>query len=229
MGRLLAIGDIHGCAGALEALLDAVRPGPDDTVVTLGDYVDRGRSSRQVLERLIALGGQTRLVPILGNHDQMMLDARSEPDAPWTTAKDWGRRTLASYGPDATLDDVPAAHWAFLERCVESYEVDTHFFVHANAYPDQPLADQPSYMLRWEKLTHTRPHESGKTMVCGHTSQKNGKPRNLGHAVCIDTWVYGRGSLTCLEVRTGAIWQASEDGLVTGAVLDDFGDEDGSW
>jgi serine/threonine protein phosphatase 1 len=230
MGRVLAIGDIHGCAGALDALLEAVRPGPDDLVITLGDYVDRGQDSKGVLDRLIALSGQTRLVPILGNHDQMMLDARSDPEKQhWLEARDWGRKTLASYGPDATLADVPGAHWAFLERCVESYELDTHFFVHANAYPDTPLAEQPSFMLRWEKLHHARPHESGKTMVCGHTSQKSGKPRNLGHAVCIDTWVYGRGSLTALEVRTGAIWQATEDGLVTGAVLDDFGDEDASW
>jgi serine/threonine protein phosphatase 1 len=49
------------------------------------------------------------------------------------------------------LADVPDEHWNFVEQgCVDWYETETHFFVHANAYPDYPLAERPTYMLRWE-------------------------------------------------------------------------------
>ena len=73
--RTIAIGDIHGCSAALATLIDAIAPGGDDTIVALGDYIDRGPDSRGVLERLIALGARSRLVPILGDHEEMLLDA----------------------------------------------------------------------------------------------------------------------------------------------------------
>ena len=57
-------------------------------------------------------------------------------------------------------------------------------------------------------------------MVCGHTKQRSGRPRNWGHAVCIDTWVYGDGWLTCLDVRTGRYWQANQAGQTRTDYLD---------
>src|SRR2546426_9720291 len=75
--RVLAIGDIHGSIVALETLLAAVAPTPTDLIVTLGDYVDRGPRSCEVIEKLLALQATGRLVALLGNHDQMMLDARA--------------------------------------------------------------------------------------------------------------------------------------------------------
>lgn len=224
--RVLAIGDIHGCATALETLLGAVAPRPDDLVVTLGDYVDRGKRSREVLDRLIRLGAETQLVPILGNHDQMMLDARSgDPERQWWLEHDeYGRRTLRSYaGLEATLADVPAAHWAFLEGCRDFHETARHVFTHANAYPDVPLAEQPVYMLRWESFGEPAPLASGKTLVVGHTSQKSGRPKTVGHAICIDTHAHGRdGWLTCLDAERGWLWQANERGEAREGWLDDL-------
>jgi serine/threonine protein phosphatase 1 len=75
--RTIAIGDVHGCSAALDALLEAIRPHPADDVVTLGDYINRGPDSRGVIEGLIELENQCRLVPLLGNHDQTVLDVRS--------------------------------------------------------------------------------------------------------------------------------------------------------
>ena len=75
--RTIAIGDIHGCSAALDALLKTIRPRPEDRIVTLGDYINRGPDSRGVIERLIELKDRCRLVPLLGNHDQMLLEARS--------------------------------------------------------------------------------------------------------------------------------------------------------
>jgi len=76
MLRTIAIGDIHGCSVALAALLESIDPQPDDTIVPLGDYVDRGIDSKGVIDQLIALGDRCRLVPLLGNHEEMMLGAR---------------------------------------------------------------------------------------------------------------------------------------------------------
>jgi serine/threonine protein phosphatase 1 len=59
-------------------------------------------------------------------------------------------------------------------------------------------------------------------MVCGHTPQKSGRPKSLGHAVCIDTWAYGKGWLTCLEVGTGRYWQANQQGEHRSGWLDDL-------
>ena len=64
--RTIAIGDIHGCSTALVALLELIAPQPDDTLITLGDYVDRGIDSKGVLDLLIALKDRCRLIPILG-------------------------------------------------------------------------------------------------------------------------------------------------------------------
>ena len=74
--RTLVIGDIHGCWRALQALLAAVDLRPDDRIITLGDYVDRGPNSRGVVERLIELHARGNLIPLRGNHDEMMLEAR---------------------------------------------------------------------------------------------------------------------------------------------------------
>ena len=101
--RTIAIGDIHGCSAALRAILDAIRPMPDDLIVTLGDYVDRGPDSRGVLERLIELAGECRLVPILGNHDDMLIQALDGLHATTFLAMG-GTATLASYGGSAPED-----------------------------------------------------------------------------------------------------------------------------
>ena len=66
---MIAIGDIHGCRVALDKLLEAVAPDPDDVVIALGDFVDRGPDARGVVDRLIELSQQTRFIGVLGNHD----------------------------------------------------------------------------------------------------------------------------------------------------------------
>ena len=205
--RTLAIGDIHGCSAMLDTLLQAVAPGPDDTIVTLGDYVDRGPDSPGVLDRLIALGRTHHLVALRGNHDQMMLDSRDD----LRVRREWlavgGAATVRAYG---SLENVPAEHWRFLEtQCVDYWECATHFFVHGNVYYDWPLEEQPRSVLYWERFDRAQPHESGKVMVCGHTSQKSGLPRNLGFAVCLDTYAYGGGWLSCLDVGSGTVRQAN--------------------
>jgi serine/threonine protein phosphatase 1 len=217
--RTLAIGDIHGCLRAFDALLKEVNPECGDLVVVLGDYVDRGPDSKGVLDRLIVLQARCRLVTLKGNHDLMMLNGREDLDHFNEWLKCGGKQALESYQANADwetfADAVPAGHWRFLEdACVPYHEIDTHFFVHANVDPDVPLEEQPDYLLYWESLEAAlwRPHDSGKTMICGHSVQRSGRPLVLDHAICIDTWVYGDGWLTCLDVETEVYWQANQCG-----------------
>lgn len=224
--RILAIGDIHGCSTAFDTLIAAVKPQLNDKIITLGDYIDRGPNSRGIINRLLTLYEKGQLVALRGNHEQMMLAARSSSrkESEWRSRG--GRETLASYSKldrSGKLKDIPARHWHFIENvCRDWYETDTHFFVHANASPHVPLAEQSDYMLFWKKLGNPAPHFSGKTMVCGHTSQKSGLPVNLGHAICIDTRAYDRGWLTCLDVASGKVWQANQVGSLRTAWIGQF-------
>jgi len=213
-GRTIAIGDIHGYLAALDALLDAIEPRPDDTIIPLGDFIDRGPDSRGVIDRLIALSRQCRLVPIFGNHDEMLLDiCRGREDL----YGDWllfgGYATVASYG-GSVPEGVPAEHIEFIESCRNVFETESHFFLHGNYEADVPLDKQQGDVLRWVSLRYHEPgpHVSGKKAVVGHTSQKDGEILDLGHLVCIDTWIYGDGWLTALDVDSGQVWQTDQEG-----------------
>jgi serine/threonine protein phosphatase 1 len=225
--RHLAVGDIHGCFNALSVLADLVPFRPDDVLITLGDYVNRGPDSHAVLDWLIAYKKRGGLVALRGNHEIMMLEARDSDEAYRRWLGYGGQQTLASYshfGDAGQLADIPQEHWSFLENDLAPWhETKSHIFVHANAYPDVPMAEQPEFALYWEPFADPPAHESGKTLICGHTSQKTGRPRNIGHAVCIDTWAYGAGWLTCLDVGSGQFWQANRSGATRCDWLDNFG------
>ena len=212
--RVIAIGDIHGYSAALSALLAACDPRPLDTVVTLGDYIDRGPDSRGVLDTLIDLPTRCRLVPILGNHDEMLLTILD--GAPFLI-DDWlsfgGDATLASY-ESSLVGDIPTEHVDFLRACRPWHETDTHFFVHGSYLADVPLGKQPPEVLRWEALRDRvpGPHCSKKIAVVGHTAQGSGEILDLGYLKCIDTCIYGGGWLTAIDLSNGQVWQADQHG-----------------
>jgi serine/threonine protein phosphatase 1 len=233
--RYLAIGDIHGCSQALEKLIEVVRPQSEDVLITLGDYINKGPDSKGVIERLIQLSQTHKLIPLKGNHEQELLQLkRDKPDGMASLrnfddgihAKYLDIETLISYslpGQELSLVNIPQAHWKFIEyTCLDSWENEDYIFVHANLSPRLPLVQQSDWHLFWQKLTQPIPHYSGKTMICGHTSQKSGQPLNFGHAICIDTWACGTGWLTCLDVYGGKIWQTNQQGEVKTSQIQDF-------
>lgn len=215
-GRTIAIGDIHGCVFALNAVLDAVRPERDDLIVCLGDVIDYGRESREVVDRLIELDRQSRLIVIQGNHEEMLLGALENERLRESWFNLGGVSTINSYRFGGSLDDIPGDHVDFIRGCREFHEMETHLFVHANYDPDLELAETPAHILRWTLLDdpEPRPHRSGKTAVVGHTEQKNGEVRDLGCVQCIDTYCHGYGWLTALDVHSGRVWQASRWGVL---------------
>jgi serine/threonine protein phosphatase 1 len=212
--RTIAIGDVHGCAAALRALLPRLKPTPIDTIVMLGDCVDRGPDSRGVIDTMLEWKDRCQLVPLLGNHEEMMLnfiDRRVQPD-------DWlvvgGEATVASYVADRESPSFPKSHEDYIRTWGDYWEDDHHFYVHGAYQPNQPLSGQRWQIWRWHSLRESlpEPHASGKIAVVGHTSQKSGEVLDLGHIKCIDTYCWGGGWLTAYEPATGKIWQVDRTG-----------------
>jgi serine/threonine protein phosphatase 1 len=212
--RTFAIGDIHGCLAALETLLAEIRLRPNDTLVVLGDVIDRGPNTRGVLDRLLRLQKECRLVPILGNHDQMLLQII---DGHQKLYVDWllfgGNMTLESY-ETMRVADIPKKHIDFLRNSRLYYETDRYFFLHGSYIAELPLDAQPIETLLWEslKVRHPGRHCSGKMAIVGHSSQKSGEVLDLGYLKCIDTRCFDKGWLTALDVESGEIWQADKNG-----------------
>ncbi|NWK56066.1 serine/threonine protein phosphatase [Verrucomicrobiaceae bacterium N1E253] len=209
--RNLAIGDIHGCLKALETLVDFVDPKPEDTLITLGDYIDRGPQSKGVIEYLIELRKSHKLIALKGNHEAMMEDARTNDEDLMNWLLNGGIETLTSFCA-VEFAQIPSSCWEFFQSCQDYYETNDHIFVHAGLIPDMTLDEQPGEALYWLRFFDTEHHMSGKTIICGHTPQRNGKPTAEEHAICIDTWACNKGWLTCLDVESGRYWQANQKG-----------------
>jgi serine/threonine protein phosphatase 1 len=194
------VGDIHGCLEPLRRLLRTVRPKPQDTVVFLGDYVDRGPNSQGVLDFLLKFA---RLFPqtvfLKGNHEAMFLDyLQGGPKYPFL--QNGGISTLASY-----TQGVPPEHLDFLQRLRLYYETEDHIFVHAGLRPVLPLVEQREEDLLWIREEFLRSdYDWGKTVVFGHTpwAEPLLKEKRIG----VDTGaVYGR-KLTCCDVEKRQCW-----------------------
>jgi len=214
--RIIAIGDIHGCAVALRRLLDELQPSREDLVVPLGDFVDRGPDSREVIDQLLALEQTCQLVPLMGNHELMMLRAINDLGSLRFWLECGGMATVESYGGGM---DIPEPHLEFLRRCCRFVETDDFIFVHANYDPDLPLDAQPDQRLFWEHVLTNPPgrHISGKTVIVGHTPQPSGEILDLGHLICLDTYCYGSGWLTALDVVNWRAWQVNKEGQLRAA------------
>jgi serine/threonine protein phosphatase 1 len=223
VGRVLAIGDIHGCDTALETMLSRLQPAADDTVVVVGDVVDRGPDTRRCIDLLLELRKASRLVFLLGNHEEMMLSALE--GGSWYSA--WfgfgGAETVESYGG---IREVPESHIDFIASGLDYFQTGNAIFVHANLQPGVDLNRQLSGWLRWNHLTgHEKPHPSGKLVVCGHTRLKSGKPAILNGWVCIDTAACAGGKLTCLDTDRFLVYQTDEAGDYHGEIpLDEIGE-----
>lgn len=216
LGRSIAIGDIHGCALALDTLLDAIAPTPDDELVFLGDLIDQGRDSREVIETLIALQSRTRVRLIMGNHEEMLLAAPESEQALRYWEHCGGVATLNSYRFGATLETIPPEHWKFLRSALPYYETDDCIFTHAGYLPELPMDEHPEHQLRWVLFepADAKPHVSGKPVVVGHTEQRDSEVCDLGYVAWIDTACWRHGWLTALDVRTRQTWQASRWGIL---------------
>ncbi len=219
--RLYSIGDIHGRLDLLEELHEMIRQDAigfdgSKTVIYLGDYIDRGAQSSQVLDLLI---GQTLrgfdTVFLMGNHEQSMLDFLQHPQAAAAWLTYGGQVTLLSYGVgigqvvmsqdleqlrDELEEKLPQSHLDFLHSCRLVHTEGDYCFVHAGIRPDVPLQEQAAQDLIWIRdefiLSRVR-HEH--VVVHGHsiTDEVEWLPNRIG----IDTGAYQSGLLTALVLQ----------------------------
>tara|TARA_R110002110_G_scaffold39086_5_gene126729 strand:- start:284 stop:1096 length:813 start_codon:yes stop_codon:yes gene_type:complete len=221
--RLYAVGDIHGRDDLLGALLDQVRgdarqqPASRSIVIFLGDYIDRGLQSRQVLDRLSGdpMPG-FECVFLKGNHEQALLQFLDDAAFGRTWKHYGGLETLHSYGiSELALSDDPAnferardrleemlpeSHRRFLKTLQLSTEFGGYFFAHAGVRPGIPLDRQSEEDLLWIRDDFLDTGSSfGKVIVHGHTPREAVvfRPNRIG----VDTGAYMTGKLTALVLE----------------------------
>ena len=203
---LYAIGDIHGCARTLDALIDVINPDQDDHLVFIGDYVDRGPDSKGVIDSLLNLKSRCRCTFLRGNHEAMMLDFLDHNDLElWHI--NGGDATLDSYTVDGRVE-IPDEHIAFIRDTLSYHEEPDFFMVHAGLKPNltimENLARFSSDVFLWERSHLAAPEFVWeKPVVCGHTPQRD--PIDKPKLICIDTGcVYvsypGYGTLTAVRL-----------------------------
>jgi serine/threonine protein phosphatase 1 len=216
--RELVIGDIHGCARAFGAMLERLAPTAEETVILLGDYIDRGPASCEVVDMVLQLATRCTVIALSGNHEKMLLGAREMPDMKQGWLIHGGKETLASYerqGHGGTVNDIPDAHWEFFaEQTLDYWETDERIYVHGALDPWLDMEEQPAWLLFWQRFSDPLVHKSGKQIICGHTSQRDGLPKVFDKGICLDSCVYGTGWLTCLDAAQQTFLQTNEDGRV---------------
>lgn len=198
MSRILAIGDIHGCLDQLRNLLAIIDWKPEeDTLVFIGDYIDRGPDSAGVIEHILGLRQWSdKIICLLGNHEQMFLDFMEGRNTD-LFIHNGGAATLESYG--GWEAGLPTAHFEFLKSLPYYYETPDYIFVHAGLRDGAPLAEQDPHDLIWIRQEFIySDFDHGKTVVFGHTpvSRPLIRPNKIG----IDTGAVYGGQLTCLEL-----------------------------
>lgn len=210
--RTFAIGDIHGCDTALQTLLNRLDLQSTDRLIFLGDYIDRGPNSRAVVETLLDLQTRCRVDCLAGNHEWILMGvATGQFDIEtWKTVG--GDTTLASYG--GGIQNIVLKHGHFFQSLQRWAETQDFLFVHASYDPLQPMDMQSDHDLFWKRsdpLT-VGPHQSGKTVVCGHTPQVSGEVSDHGHLILLDTYCFGSGWLSALDVESMMVYQARNNG-----------------
>jgi serine/threonine protein phosphatase 1 len=197
MSLTYVIPDIHGRDDLLgDALTGIARHsgGEAGTIVTIGDYVDKGLQSREVIDRLRSgVGAPSRLVTLKGNHDAMMVEALRDPAKMATWMEKGGDAALASYGGEVA--DVPPAHIVWLDQLVLMH-ADTHrLYVHAGVDPELPLDRQSEATLLWKRYPKGFSDGFGKLhVVHGHDNFPDGPLLYEGRSN-LDTQAWRTGRL----------------------------------
>lgn len=214
--RVYAIGDIHGCLDRLVALHEMIaedlaeRPAKHSILVHLGDYVDRGTDSAQVVDWLI--NGPPvpadEFVNLMGNHEQMMLAAVSgwDKEAPDLWLANGGADSLLSWGINRSVPQpewaarLPVPHLLFLRDLATSHRIGPYLFVHAGIMPGVAVDKQARHDMLWirEPFLNSRA-DHGVVVVHGHTPKK--EPVVLPNRIAIDTGAVLGGALTCVMLE----------------------------
>jgi serine/threonine protein phosphatase 1 len=209
--KLFAIGDIHGCFQKLESLMYQIPFKPDrDTIIFLGDYIDRGPDSFNVVSYLINLKNNCKNAIFLkGNHEYMLEGFISGTDRQLFLANG-GEQTLRSYLKRQNFPSsapIPAEHLEFFRSLLPYYETDHFIFVHAGLKEGIELHHQDPHDLLWirEQFIHSD-YDFGKRIVFGHTPFP--EPHISYNKIGIDTGAVYGNKLTSVELTQMVFFSA---------------------
>ncbi len=200
--RIIAVGDVHGCLHALIRLVEQINPQPDDQLLFLGDVIDRGEHSKEVVDYLLALRLRYSCFFIMGNHELMYLDyLKTGNSMIWYS--NGGLATLKSYNSQHGRD-LPKEHLDFFSECQYFIETENYFFAHGGLDPELSVKDNLRYYKPYEfcwqqvhmrqSFIETNKYKWEKTLVCAHTPQST--PVMLDRLISIDTGcVFKKNSL----------------------------------
>ncbi|KAJ55698.1 hypothetical protein ACMU_13505 [Actibacterium mucosum KCTC 23349] len=215
-----AIGDVHGCLSEYKALedailadIDALRSDHPAMILLIGDIVDRGPHSAQLIDHLMSptRPNVTRIV-LRGNHEDMMLRFLDDPRGNMAWLAHGGRETLASYGAveDAIVSNdskrlknlvasiFPPSHRAFLESLPVCLTVDRYVFCHAGFDPKKPMENQTAKDFMWSDPSKLDTHDSDWVCVHGHVPV--GDVTESSSRIAIDTGAYATGRLSAVKL-----------------------------
>lgn len=197
MGCTYAIADLHGRFDLLQKAYDAISEhsaGKPITIIHLGDYVDRGPQSREVIEWLMedaALPPRVRRVCLKGNHEDMMVETLTAPLDPGWWIGNGGGATMVSYGTAG----VPKNHIAWMRGLPHFHEDKHRVYVHAGVDPTKSLPEQTEAMLLWYRYDRNADVGfNGKHVVHGHTPNPAG-PELFDHRTNLDTYAWKTGKM----------------------------------
>lgn len=217
--RLFVVGDIHGNYSELCLLLDHIiikhNVGAEDLIIFIGDYIDRGPASRQVIDRMLEIRrAWPKTVFLKGNHEEMLLSFLGMGGGNGQFyLPNGGAAFFASYGiePIGPLTELigrlPVAHLEFIRNLELGVCLAEFIFVHAGLNPSKSLGKQEPADLLWiRKEFIAPPHDFGKTVVFGHTAF-NDIHLDLPFKIGIDTGVAYGNKLSIVELVNGDLYQ----------------------
>ncbi len=203
MGKIFAIGDIHGSFERLQELMQKIPIDFDnDTLVFIGDYIDRGPGSVEVVDYLIDLKKRIPgIIFLKGNHEDMLEKYLDGTDR-FTYILNGGQHTLDSYlskTDGSGSFPIPPDHMEFFGSLRLYYETAAYIFVHAGLRPKVPLASQEAEDMLWirDKFIYSK-YDFGKPVVFGHTPLE--KPLVEPNKIGIDTGAVYGNTLTCVQL-----------------------------
>ncbi|MCX5850152.1 MAG: metallophosphoesterase family protein [Deltaproteobacteria bacterium] len=213
MNKIFAIGDIHGCLEKLSSLIMNIGADPrKDTLIFIGDYIDRGNSNRETVDYVLRLKSEYRnIVCLLGNHEHMLMRYLEGADED-LYLENGGSATLNSYGIFLSDDikkrkaKITSEHRKFFKSLLPYYETEDYIFVHAGLKPGLPLKEQITRDLLWIRYEFIDAQDDfGKMVIFGHTPFAY--PLIMPNKIGIDTGVIYGGKLTCVELPAVKIHQ----------------------
>jgi serine/threonine protein phosphatase 1 len=223
------IGDVHGRYAQLEQLKrDVPWDLEKDTIVFLGDLIDRGDGIREVVDEVMRMKARNpNVVTLRGNHEQMLLDCVDFGDLSWLIPENGGQETIAQYGcPLHTLTDVedikiPDEHLEFFRAMPLHHEDERAIYVHAGLELDVPIDETDEDVLLWSRDFSFYLYYSGKLCFFGHTPTRY-LPREgrrheydifmMSDCVGMDTGNEADCPLSCLRVDDFTLYQAFTTG-----------------